>query len=105
MTESVDESPVPLPIDGVLDLHTFRPAEVGSLLDDYLGACIARGLSTVRIIHGKGTGAMRERVHSHLRRSRLVVDFALCEEAAGGWGATRARLVATIPPATPNPPL
>ncbi len=85
-------NPVPLPITGELDLHTFRPAEVGDLLGDYLAACAARGIRTVRIIHGKGTGALRERVHAWLRRSPLVESFALCDETAGSWGATRATL-------------
>ncbi len=84
--------PVPLPITGELDLHTFRPAEVGDLLGDYLAACAACGIRTVRIIHGKGSGALRERVHAWLRRSPLVESFALCAESSGGWGATRAVL-------------
>ncbi len=86
------DSPVPLPITGELDLHTFRPAEVGDLLGDYLAACAARGIRSVRIVHGKGTGALRERVHAWLRRSPLVAAFALCEAGDGGWGATRATL-------------
>ena len=84
--------PVQIPITGELDLHTFRPAEVGDLLDDYLAACAARGLLGLRIIHGKGTGALRERVHARLRRSPLVLSFGLCDASAGGWGATRVRL-------------
>lgn len=93
----MSESPIPddaiqLPITDELDLHTFRPAEVGNLLDAYLTACGAHGIWTVRIIHGKGTGALRERVHSWLRRSPLVESFALCEAGSGGWGATRAVL-------------
>lgn len=87
-----DEEPVPLPITGELDLHTFRPDEVGDLLTDYLGTCAERGILVVRIIHGKGTGAMRERVHAWLRQSPLVVSFALCDQTAGSWGATRAVL-------------
>lgn len=90
---AADDAPVPLPITGELDLHTFRPEEVGALLGDYLAACLARGIGSVRIIHGKGTGALRERVHAWLRRSPLVRSFALCDAAAGGWGATRAELV------------
>ncbi len=86
------EAPVPLPITDELDLHTFQPAEVGELLGDYLTACAARGIPSVRIIHGKGTGALRERVHAWLRRSPLVASFALCDQASGGWGATRAAL-------------
>ncbi len=91
-TEREDEVH-PLPISDELDLHTFRPAEIEHLLEDYLSACAARGLPTVRIIHGKGTGALRERVHAWLRRSPLVASFALCDTGAGGWGATRATLV------------
>lgn len=83
---------VPLPITDELDLHTFRPAEVGDLLGDYLAACADRGIATVRIVHGKGTGALRERVHAWLRRSPLVESFALCDAGSGGWGATRAVL-------------
>jgi DNA-nicking Smr family endonuclease len=91
------DASIPLPITGELDLHTFRPAEVGSLLGDYLAACAKRGIRTVRIVHGKGTGALRERVHAWLRRSPLVESFALCDVADGGWGATRARLRASPP--------
>lgn len=99
-SERPGDDPLPLPITGELDLHTFRPAEVGPLLADYLDACAARGIRTVRIVHGKGTGALRERVHAWLRRSPRVESFALCDAAAGGWGATRARLVAPAPGAT-----
>jgi len=84
-----DDTPVPLPITGELDLHTFRPGDVGELLGDYLAACAERGIHTVRIVHGKGTGALRERVHAGLRRSPLVESFALCTADSGGWGATR----------------
>lgn len=48
--------PVELPIDGVLDLHTFRPNEIGDLVPDYLMECRARGILQVRIVHGKGFG-------------------------------------------------
>jgi DNA-nicking Smr family endonuclease len=90
--ESTGDAPVPLPITDELDLHTFRPAEIEPLLEDYLAACAARGIRSVRIIHGKGTGALRERVHAWLRRSPRVAAFALCEAATGSWGATRAEL-------------
>jgi DNA-nicking Smr family endonuclease len=81
--------PVRIPITGELDLHAFRPAEVGDLLHDYLRECAARGIRVVRVVHGKGSGALRERVHAWLRRSPRVESFALCDETAGGWGATR----------------
>jgi DNA-nicking Smr family endonuclease len=82
------DDPVPLPINGVLDLHTFRPAEVKDLVPEYLAECRARGIFQVRIIHGKGTGTLRETVHAILRRSPLVAAFALADETGGGWGAT-----------------
>jgi DNA-nicking Smr family endonuclease len=41
--------PVELPIDGILDLHTFRPQEVKDLLPEYLMACREKGILEVRI--------------------------------------------------------
>ncbi len=84
--------PVRIPITGELDLHTFRPAEVASVVEEYLAACRERGLTTARIIHGKGTGTLRETVHALLRRSPLVESFCLGDETSGGWGATLVRL-------------
>jgi len=85
----VDEpAPVELPIDGALDLHTFRPDEIKSLLPDYLAACRERGILQVRVIHGKGTGALRRTMQTILKRLPEVVSFATAGEEAGGWGAT-----------------
>ncbi len=84
--------PVRIPITGELDLHTFRPSEVAGLLEDYFTECRARGLSTVRVVHGKGTGALRETVHACLRRSPQVAGFRLGDEHTGGWGATLVEL-------------
>ncbi len=83
-----DEEPVLIPITGELDLHTFRPQDIASLLESYLGECHATGLREVRIVHGKGTGTLRETVHSWLRRSPRVAGFRLGDERTGGWGAT-----------------
>jgi DNA-nicking Smr family endonuclease len=87
-----EPEPVEIPIDGVLDLHTFRPREVGVLLPEYLAACRARGLLEVRIIHGKGDGTLRRRVHALLERDPAVLRYALAPPDAGGWGATLAVL-------------
>lgn len=82
------DAPVPLPITGELDLHTFRPADLGELIPAYLSECAARGLREVRIIHGKGTGTLRTTVHVLLQRSPLVQSFRLGDERTGSWGAT-----------------
>jgi DNA-nicking Smr family endonuclease len=88
----MSDEPIELPIDGVLDLHTFRASEAKDLVPDYLVACLARRIHEVRIIHGKGTGAMRRTVHSILARHPAVVSFTLDHPQYGGWGATLVRL-------------
>ncbi|MBI4641769.1 MAG: Smr/MutS family protein [Candidatus Tectomicrobia bacterium] len=85
----MDETdPIELPIDGTLDLHTFKPREVKELVPDYLAACREQGILEVRIIHGKGAGTLRRTVHSILGRMPEVSSFKLADESAGGWGAT-----------------
>ena len=80
--------PVAIPITGELDLHTFRPAEIGDLLGNYFAECRERGLLRVRVVHGKGTGTLRTTVHTWLRRSPAVLRFDAGDEHSGGWGAT-----------------
>lgn len=80
--------PVELPIDGVLDLHTFNPREIRDLLPDYIAACRQKGIFEIRIIHGKGTGIMRKTVHSILGKLPGIASFRLAGEDGGGWGAT-----------------
>jgi len=91
---SIDEQaePVRIPITGELDLHTFLPREAGRVMDAYIEACLEKGIGSVRIIHGKGTGTLRETVHAFLRRDSRVAGFRLGDETSGGWGATVARL-------------
>lgn len=84
----VDDEPIEIPIDGVLDLHTFRPDQVRDLVVDYLEECRRKGIYQVRIIHGKGTGTLRGTVHAVLRRLPEVARFRPAGEDAGGWGAT-----------------
>ena len=89
MTEDFEEfDPVELPIDGTLDLHTFKPREVKDLVVEYLAACRERGILDVRIIHGKGTGTLRRTVHAILKKLPDVSSFRLAGGDGGGWGAT-----------------
>ena len=88
MPDEPADAPVAIPITGELDLHTFQPAEIASLLDAYFAECQRRGIRQVRVIHGKGRGTQRETVHAQLRRSSVVAAFALGDETSGSWGAT-----------------
>ncbi len=89
MTEKdVTDDPIELPVDGTLDLHTFRPREVKDLIPDYLESCRERGIDQVRIVHGKGTGVLRRTVHSVLGRLPGVKEFRTAGPDGGGWGAT-----------------
>lgn len=83
---------VEMPIDGTLDLHTFRPSEVKPLLRDYINECRLRGILNLRVIHGKGTGALRDLVHVQLKKNPHVASFRLGDETSGSWGATLVRL-------------
>jgi DNA-nicking Smr family endonuclease len=84
--------PVELPIDGILDLHLFRPAEIKELIPEFITECKKRDILEIRIIHGKGTGTLRRIVHSILEKNPDVEYFRLCSESGGGWGATEATL-------------
>jgi len=88
----MNDGPLQLPIDGMLDLHTFNPREVKDLVPDYLAACRERGILQVRIIHGKGIGSLRRTVHAILKRHQDVISFTLDHPQFGGWGATLVRL-------------
>jgi len=83
-----EEYPIRIPIDGILDLHTFQPKDVKDLVPDYIAECRKQNILQVRIIHGKGTGSLRETVHALLDRMPEVVSYKLADEQAGGWGAT-----------------
>jgi len=88
MKKEEDSSPVEMPIDGILDLHTFQPQEVKRLVSDYIDECLKRGILELRIIHGKGTGTLRAIVRSALEKNPHVAGFKDADLSAGGWGAT-----------------
>ena len=85
--------PVSIPIDGILDLHTFAPREVPDLLQDYLKLCQRKGILHVRIIHGKGQGILKARVRSLLKKNERVLRFGDAPSEEGGWGATLVELM------------
>lgn len=95
-----EDPPVPLPLDGRLDLHLFHPREVPALLDAYLGECRAAGVLQLEIVHGKGTGELGRRVRALLDRRDDVLRHCVADEGRGGWGVT---LVTLRPPSPARP--
>jgi DNA-nicking Smr family endonuclease len=93
----LDSEAVRIPIEDWIDLHTFSPKEIPSLLEEYLLECQKRRFTTVRIIHGKGKGVQRAIVHSFLQKSPLVESFEKAPLESGSWGATIAYLKRTVP--------
>ena len=90
MNKNTDEL-IHIPIDGVLDLHMFAPRETADLLDEYIHACLEKGIYEIRIIHGKGKGILRRKVHAFLKGHPSVQDFRL-DSGPSGWGASIAYL-------------
>ncbi len=84
--------PVKISVEDMIDLHTFRPEDVSDLLSEYFQECIANGIYTVRIIHGKGMGILKNRVVGILKRSPYVISFNNSPPDWGGWGSTIAEL-------------
>ncbi len=87
-----EDDAIEFEINGILDLHTFRPSEVGELVPDYIELCLEKDIRRIRIIHGKGIGTLRETVHALLKRDPRVERFQLADQPEGGWGATIAWL-------------
>jgi DNA-nicking Smr family endonuclease len=83
----MEPDPLRLPIDGTLDLHAFAPADVKSVVEEYVNAAYAAGLREVRLIHGRGRGVQRGMVQSALERHPLVEAF---------WDAPDSHLGATV---------
>ena len=91
------ENPFPeiveLPVEDVLDLHSFPPKEIKLLIKDYLKEAYKAGFPEVRIIYGKGIGVQREIVRSVAARDPHVQSITQAPEGAGSWGATIIRFI------------
>jgi dsDNA-specific endonuclease/ATPase MutS2 len=91
MDPESESEPVHLPVEDVLDLHTFAPRDIPALVEAYLEEALRQGFEGVRIIHGRGIGVQRERVRAILARTPQVASFSDAPLEAGGWGATVVR--------------
>jgi DNA-nicking Smr family endonuclease len=80
-----------VPIEGTLDLHAFQPADIASVVGEYVRAAHDAGLREVRLIHGRGAGVQRGIVQAVLERDPLVESFYDAPESH--LGATVATLV------------
>ena len=69
----------------VLDMHHFNTNEIGELIDEFVWACLSKNFPEGIIIHGKGTGALRDLVHQRLKKDCRVVRFHL---DGSNWGKT-----------------
>ncbi len=87
-----EDEAVPVPIEDVIDLHAFHPRDIPDLLEHWIAECARRGFSSVRVIHGKGTGHQKLRVQKILSRHPRVRSFRDAPAEAGGWGATLVEL-------------
>jgi DNA-nicking Smr family endonuclease len=80
-----------IPIEDSIDLHTFAPRDIPSVVEEYVNAAYEAGLRQVRLIHGRGKGIQRGIVQSTLDKHPLVAEFWDAPESH--LGATVARLV------------
>ena len=91
-----DDNPFPDPVEieitDLLDLHSFSPRDIRSVVEAYLEEAHKKGFSIVRIIHGKGVGVQREIVRKVLSETGFVSSFKNAPEFSGSWGATIAHL-------------
>ena len=87
-----DEPIAVLAIEDSIDLHGFRPADIRSVVVDYLEEAVQRGFEEVRVIHGRGKGVQRASIHALLAEHPFVESYRDAPATRGGWGATLVRL-------------
>lgn len=79
-----------VPIEDSLDLHSFQPRDIPSVVNEYIFVAIDAGFSHVRLIHGRGRGVQRAVVQRVLDEHPGVLEF--WDDTAAHLGATMARL-------------
>ena len=84
------DEPVEVPIEPEIDLHSFAPSDIPSVVEEYLSEAAAKGLTRVRLVHGRGRGVQRGIVQAALERHPLVAEF--WDDTASHLGATIASL-------------
>jgi dsDNA-specific endonuclease/ATPase MutS2 len=89
-----------IPIEDSLDLHAFRPADVLSVVDEYLRAASEAGFRHVRLIHGRGRGVQRGMIQAALARNALVDGFRDAPESHLGATVVTLRAPAGPPNST-----
>jgi dsDNA-specific endonuclease/ATPase MutS2 len=94
---------MPIPIEPDLDLHAFSPADIPSVVDEYIHAAAAAGLREVRLVHGRGRGVQRAIVQGVLDRHERVAEF--WDDPSSHLGATIARLLVWTAPGGAMGPL
>ncbi len=76
-------------LDDELDLHPFHPKDVKIVLKEFIDMAIEKGITEVRIIHGKGRSTIKGIVLKELEKNDKVISF---KDDAGNWGASTAVL-------------
>ena len=82
--------PFRVPIEAELDLHTFSPRDIPSVVAEYVEAAAAAGFIEVRLVHGRGRGVQRGIVQAALDGHPRVVEF--WDDPTSHLGATIAKL-------------
>ena len=83
----MDDEVVRIPVEDAIDLHAFAPADILSVVNEYLHAAHEAGFDTVRLIHGRGKGVQRAAIQRLLRDHELVDGY---------WDAAESHLGATV---------
>jgi dsDNA-specific endonuclease/ATPase MutS2 len=86
----MSDDPIRIPIEAEIDLHPFAPRDIPSVVQEYVDAAAAAGVTEVRLIHGRGRGVQRGIVQQALERHPRVAEF--WDDTASHLGATIARL-------------